>query len=60
MGLRPTKGNEDAADRSRGINNLHRVFNGAFVRNSQTTAGKNANCGTGILACVWSLDILHF
>ncbi len=30
MGLRPTKGNEDAAGRFRGINNLDRVFNGAF------------------------------
>jgi len=30
MGLRPTKGNEDAAGRFRGINNLDRVFNGAL------------------------------
>ena len=29
MGLRPTKGDEDAGDRCRGINNLRRVFNGA-------------------------------
>jgi hypothetical protein len=29
MGLRPSKSNEDAAGRSRGINNLDRVFNGA-------------------------------
>ncbi len=31
MGLRPTKGDEDAAGRFRAINNLHRVFNGAFA-----------------------------
>ena len=28
MGLRPTKGHEDAADRFFGINDLDRVFNG--------------------------------
>ena len=32
MGLRPTKGDEDAAGRSRGINSLDCVFNGAQYR----------------------------
>jgi hypothetical protein len=31
MGLRPTKSYEDAAGRSRGINYLDGVFNGAFA-----------------------------
>jgi hypothetical protein len=32
MGLRPTKGDEAAAGRSRRINNSDRVFNGASLR----------------------------
>ena len=31
MGLRPTKGDEDAVGRSREINNLDRVFSGAVT-----------------------------
>ena len=34
MGLRPTKGDEDAGDRCREINNLGRVFNGAVGRHT--------------------------
>ncbi len=34
MGLRPTKGHEDAAGRFFGINDLGRVFNGVGVVDS--------------------------
>lgn len=38
MGLRPTKGDEDAVGRARGTNELERVFNGAVLRVSTTLA----------------------
>lgn len=39
MGLRPTKGDEDARGRCRGINKLRRVFNRAAPKVSQKAPG---------------------
>ena len=40
MGLRPTKTNEGASDRCRGINNLDRVFNRAVTAREESTVYK--------------------
>ena len=40
MGLRPTKGDEDAVGRSREINNLDRVFSGAGLRQLRKCASR--------------------